>query len=237
MQLARVGAVLGVAAAVVTTGLLTALPASAHDKMFRAECMDGKAVLHVNLTRYAPKTDDKTNYLKITLDGKHFKIIEFGDKLVEKYSAEVDLTVQHKFYAEVDAYDGHNGTQFDHKTDPDDKNMIVKPCPEQVPPVEEPPAEEPPAEEPPAEEPPAEEPPAEEPPAEQPPAEETTPVTTTEVAPTTTTTTTAAVVPVAEKDELASTGASIAIPLGIGVVLLGGGAGLLFFLRRRASNS
>ncbi|MDU0292906.1 LPXTG cell wall anchor domain-containing protein [Saccharothrix longispora] len=235
MQLARVGAVLGVAAAVVTTGLLTALPASAHNKAFKAKCEDGKAVLSVNLTQYAPKTDDKTNYLKITLDGQHFKIIEFGDKLVEKYSAEVDLTVQHKFAAEVDAYDGHKGKQFDHKTDPDDKNMIVEPCPEQVPPVEEPPAEQPPAEEPPAEQPPAEEPPAEEPPAEEPPAEETTPVTTTEVAPTTTTT--AAVVPVAEKDELASTGASIAIPLGIGVVLLGGGAGLLFFLRRRASNS
>ncbi|HEU5470508.1 MAG TPA: LPXTG cell wall anchor domain-containing protein [Actinophytocola sp.] len=68
-----------------------------------------------------------------------------------------------------------------------------------------------------ATQPPSEEqPPAEE---EQPPAEETTTTTTT--------------VAVGVNANLAETGASIALPIGIGALLLIGGAGLLFVLRRR----
>ncbi|HET9141805.1 LPXTG cell wall anchor domain-containing protein [Actinophytocola sp.] len=69
--------------------------------------------------------------------------------------------------------------------------------------------------------PPAEQPPAEQPPAAQPPAE-------TPPAPATTTTAAVGV-----NANLAETGASIALPIGIGAVLLLGGAGLLLVLRRR----
>jgi LPXTG-motif cell wall-anchored protein len=58
----------------------------------------------------------------------------------------------------------------------------------------------------------------------------TTVPTTTTTAPTTTTTTTAAV---GVNANLAETGASIALPIGIGALLLIGGAGLLLVLRRR----
>jgi LPXTG-motif cell wall-anchored protein len=64
----------------------------------------------------------------------------------------------------------------------------------------------------------------------------TTTTTTAEVAPVTTTSP-AAVVPVGEAAPLANTGASIAIPLVIGIVLLGGGVALLVVLRRRAARN
>ncbi len=74
-------------------------------------------------------------------------------------------------------------------------------------------------EQPPAEQPPAEQPPAEQPPAEQPPA------------PVTTTTTPAPAV--GANANLAETGASIALPLGIGGLLLLGGGALLLVMRKR----
>ncbi|NUT50121.1 MAG: LPXTG cell wall anchor domain-containing protein, partial [Saccharothrix sp.] len=52
-----------------------------------------------------------------------------------------------------------------------------------------------------------------------------------------TTTTEVAVVPAGDTNALANTGASIAIPLVIGIVLLGGGAALLIVLRKRAANN
>lgn len=70
----------------------------------------------------------------------------------------------------------------------------------------------------------------EQPPAEEPPAEESSSV----AAPPTTTE--APVVPIADEEEPpANTGADIAIPLVIGVVLLGGGAALLIAQRKRAA--
>ncbi|MBW4719690.1 thioester domain-containing protein [Saccharothrix obliqua] len=67
------------------------------------------------------------------------------------------------------------------------------------------------------------------------PTTETSPEATT-AAPTTTTTT-PAVVPVANEDELASTGASIFVPLLIGLGLLGAGAAALIIVRRKKTTA
>ncbi|MFC5059199.1 LPXTG cell wall anchor domain-containing protein [Saccharothrix xinjiangensis] len=219
MKLARAGAFLGALTATFATSAILATPASAHNWKVTPDCKDGQASVQVQLIHYAPESRDKANRIKVTVNGETIADKDFGANLDEKFTAPAD--VEREFVVKVTAHDGNQHSFTQKKT--------VQPCPVQ-PPAEQPPAEQPPAEEPPAEQPPAEEPPAEQPPAEQPPAESSVPVSpTASVAPT-------SVVPIAaEETPLANTGASIAIPLVIGVVLLGGGAALLIMQRKRAA--
>lgn len=64
----------------------------------------------------------------------------------------------------------------------------------------------------------------------------TTTETTSTTAPTTTTTTAAPIAQASNNDNLASTGASIGVPVIVGLVLVGGGIGALLFLRRRRAS-
>ncbi|MBB5959196.1 LPXTG-motif cell wall-anchored protein [Saccharothrix tamanrassetensis] len=208
MQFARtVGAVISVAAAIVATGLITTLPASAHNKTVWAKCVDEKAVLHVDLTAYA----SEGNQLTVTVDGKELEQRTFGADYSRQYDGG-DATVPHSFKVVVKASDsdtysftkGNNG------------ELDVPACVESVP-------------------------------TSSSSSSQTTTTTTTsptsetstpssapsssDVAPTVTTTSAAAV---PAEGGLANTGASIAIPLVIGLVLLGGGAAVLLVQRRRA---
>lgn len=213
MKLARVGAFVGALAVAASASVLTAAPASAHTKKFTPGCEGEQSTLKVSLWAYAGVQGDKQNRITVTVDGttKLENNRGFGESF--EYTYKVSGDVDHVFTVEVTA---HDSEQYSFKEEGIEVPACVK--------------EQPPAEEPPAEEPPVEEPPAEEPPAEEPPAEESSSV----AAPPTTTE--APVVPIADEEEpLANTGASIAIPLVIGVVLLGGGAALLIAQRKRAA--
>ncbi|MEV0679609.1 hypothetical protein AB0I60_24095 [Actinosynnema sp. NPDC050436] len=207
MQLARtVGAVVGIAAAIATTGLISALPASAHTHAVWAKCVDEKAVLHVDLKAY--NTKKGANHVTVSLDGEELESVAFAQQYTKDFDGG-DPTAPHAFKVVVSASDNQKYSF----TLGDDHELDVPACAEErietttaVAPVVETvvatttlPA---------------------------PPATTTTPVPV--AAPTTTT-----AVAVAEGG-LANTGASIAIPLVIGLVLLGGGVTLLVVLRRRA---
>ncbi|WP_158851613.1 hypothetical protein [Saccharothrix deserti] len=219
MQLARVvGAAIGVVATIATTTLVMALPASAHTPTLTPKCENGTASLTVKLRAYAQSTDQKSNHIKVTVDGKEVENKDFSASFDGAYSATGD--VKREFVVEVTAYDGN---QFSFK-----KTETVEPCVavtstssttttttttsttvETTTTTTEA-------------------------------TTTTTEPTTSESSPagtTTTTTTTPAIVAVADTGGLADTGASIAIPLVIGVVLLGGGAALLIVLRRRAAGN
>jgi LPXTG-motif cell wall-anchored protein len=213
MKLARAGAFLGTLAVATTASVFFAAPASAHTKDAWAKCVDEKSILNVNFLAYAPKDGDKQNRITITVDGE--KKLEdntgFGKKFVKQY--ELPSDVPHTFVIKVTA---HDDDQYSFTKD----DLKTPKCSKEQPPAEQPPAEE----EPPAEE----QPPAEE---EQPPAEESS----VPAAPTTTVAPTSVAPIAAEETPLANTGASIAIPLVIGVVLLGGGAAVLVMQRKRAA--
>ncbi|MCE6994762.1 hypothetical protein LZG04_08065 [Saccharothrix sp. S26] len=221
MQFARVGALVGATVAALAATVFAATPASAHTPKLVAACHDGKTTLSVKLTAYAQQTQQKANHVKVTLDGE--KVLEdkaFGASFEGSYSASGD--VKRVFVVEVTAYDDKKYSFKETKT--------VDACITQVTTTT--------------------------------PTTTTTTTTTTTVdattttttaptsesststtssessAPATTTTTAPAVVPVADTgDGLANTGASIAIPLVIGAVLLGGGAALLIVLRKRAAKN
>ncbi|WP_033441738.1 LPXTG cell wall anchor domain-containing protein [Saccharothrix sp. NRRL B-16314] len=217
MQIARVGAFLGALTAAIAASVFAAAPAQAHTPVFTPGCEGEKSTLTVSLKAYQVN-GDKTNTVKVTVDGEEVENRTFGHEFEAVYTRPGD--VAHKFTVEVKAWDDPNGDRgWTKKFTPE-----VPACVKVVPPT----------------------------------TTTTTTTTTTEVtttAPTTTTvettvettpesttpvttTTTAEVVPVADTgDDLADTGASIAIPLVIGLVLLGGGAALLIVLRRRAANS
>ncbi|WP_433262788.1 hypothetical protein ACQPZF_30455 [Actinosynnema sp. CS-041913] len=203
MQLARtVGAAIGVAAALVTTGLITAVPASAHTPTVWAKCVDEKAVLHVDLKAYA----HEGNKLTVSVDGKELEQRTFGSSYTHDYDGG-DATVPHSFKVVVKASDSDNYSF----TRGENGELDVPACVEEVPStVPSTPSSEPST----------------------PPSETSTPSsepTSSSAAPVATTT----AAPPAEGG-LANTGATIAIPLVIGLVLLGGGTAVLLVLRRRA---
>ncbi|GGP63033.1 LPXTG cell wall anchor domain-containing protein [Saccharothrix coeruleofusca] len=223
MQFARtVAASAGIAAAVAITGLFTGT-ASAHNKDLKAACVGEKTVLSVNLTQYSRQD----NGLEITDNGQQIEKRTFRSDFKQSYTVAGD--VAHTFVVKVKATDGDQYSFTKELKTP----ACVKPVPtttttttttavttttttaattttttEELPPTTTT--------------------------TESTPVESTT--TTTEAAPTSTTTTVSPV-PVANEDELASTGASVLVPLLIGGGLLGGGAALLIVMRRRASNS
>ncbi|MFT7838897.1 LPXTG cell wall anchor domain-containing protein [Saccharothrix sp. BKS2] len=216
MKLARAGAFLGTLAVATSASVFFAAPAFAHTPKLTPGCEGEKSILTVELKDYV-KHNTKKNSVTVSIDGEVVDTAEFDKKFdkktYSKSSAEpVIFTVDIKAWDDVDGSKGYTKVE----------TREVPSC------VEE---EEPPVEQPPAEEPPAEEPPAEQPPAEQPPAQESSVA----VSPTTTVAPTSVVPIAAEETPLANTGASIAIPLVIGVVLLGGGAALLIMQRRRAA--
>ncbi|RKT56482.1 LPXTG cell wall anchor domain-containing protein [Saccharothrix australiensis] len=213
MQFARtVGATLGAAAVIVATGLITSLPASAHDKTVWAKCVDEKAVLHVDLKSYARQG----NELTVSVDGKELDKRTFGADFAQRYDGG-DATAPHSFKVVVKASD-NDKYSFTSK----EGELDVPVCAERVP-TTEPSAPGTPSSEPST---PSSEPstPSVEPST---PSSSPAPSSSAAVAPTTTT------APPAEGG-LANTGASIAIPLVIGLVLLGGGVAVLVVQRRRA---
>ncbi|MFC6088473.1 LPXTG cell wall anchor domain-containing protein [Saccharothrix lopnurensis] len=223
MKLARAGAFLGTLAVATSASVFFAAPAFAHNQDFIAGCQGEKSTLTIKATQY-DKHEANKNTVKVSLDGKEIDSQSFDKNFEKTYTSDskVELTYTIVIEAWNDPIDEQNNKKWSIRG-----TKTVPSCVEE----EEPPAEQPPAEEPPGEEPPAEQPPAEQPPAEQPPAQESSVA----VSPTTTVAPTSVVPIAAEETPLANTGASIAIPLVIGVVLLGGGAALLIMQRRRAA--
>ncbi|MFD7655006.1 LPXTG cell wall anchor domain-containing protein [Actinosynnema sp. NPDC059797] len=215
MKLARAGAFVGTLAVATTASVFFAAPAFAHTPILQGGCEGEKSYLTVELRDYV-KRDGKKNSVTVTMDGEVVENTEFDKnfprKTYSKSSAEKVV-----FKVDIKAWDDPDGSKRYTRTEIREIDSCVE---------EQPPAEEPPAEEPPAEEPPAEQPPAEEPPAES---------SSVAVSPTTTAAPTSVAPIAAEETPLANTGASIAIPLVIGVVLLGGGAALLIMQRKRAA--
>jgi LPXTG-motif cell wall-anchored protein len=205
----RFGVALGVAVATVSTGLIGfAGTAGAHTNRSAAECVDDTTTLTVDLTAYNKKKD---NSVKITDNGSVVHEGTFKENYREKF--EVPGDVEHTFTIEVKAWDdpkAEKGWSFtdEHK---------VEACVE----VTTPPSTT----------------------TETTPPSETT-TTTTEVPPTSTSSeappvpttppTTTTTTPEVQEEALAETGASIALPLGIAGVLIVGGAGALFVVRRRS---
>jgi LPXTG-motif cell wall-anchored protein len=203
----RFGVALGVVLATVSTGLIGLTgTAGAHTNRSAAECVDDTTTLTVDLTAYNKKKD---NTVTVTDNGTVVHEGSFEENYQEKF--EVPGDVEHVFTIEVKAWDdpkGEKGWSFtdEHK---------VAACVE----VTEPPTETtettPPSE--------TTTTTTEAPPA--PTSSEAPPVATTP--PTTTTTE-------VQEEALAETGASIALPLGIAGVLIVGGVGALFVVRRRS---
>ncbi|WP_367137549.1 hypothetical protein [Saccharothrix sp. HUAS TT1] len=226
MQFARVGALVGAAVAAVAATVFAAVPASAHNANFSAGCEGEKSKLIVNLVSY-DKHDTKKNKVKITLDGQEIENTTFDKNFNQTYvrDSKTALVYSYEVLAWNDPIDENNNKNWSVRG-----TYTVPSCVEETTTTTTTTTE----------------------------ATtttttveattttvetttttvETSPETSVSSTPATTTTTDAAVVPVADKGEdLASTGASIAIPLVIGVVLLGGGAALLIVLRKRAANS
>lgn len=206
----RFGVALGVVLTGVTAGLIGfAGVASAHTPQVSAECKGETTVLKVDLTQYVVGKNGKTNHVKIS-DGT--TVLEDKDFQQQyKNTFKVSGEVAHDFTVNIKAWD-----------DPDrkhgwttDRTLHVEAC-------------------------------VVKPPTETKTTETTTTTTTTpEVPPTTVTTsstssapvvatTTSPAPPAAQGGPLAETGASIALPLGIAGVLLAGGVGALFVVRRRS---
>ncbi|MER5262966.1 hypothetical protein ABTZ99_12945 [Actinosynnema sp. NPDC002837] len=212
MQFARVGALVGAAVAALAATVFAAVPASAHTPKLEAKCQDGTTTLSVKLTAYAESTSQKSNRIKVTVGDEELENKDFGRSFEGSYSVSGD--VKRVFVVEVTAHDGNQYSFTEKKTVEAcvvPTTTTTSPTTTTLPPT-----------------------------TTTEPSTTTVPPTTTESpssAPTTTTTT-PEVVPVADTgDGLANTGASIAIPLVIGVVLLGGGAALLIVLRKRAANN
>ncbi|MEU4806027.1 hypothetical protein [Actinosynnema sp. NPDC023587] len=213
MQLARtVAAVLGVAASIVTTGLISVVPASAHTSTVWAKCVDEKAVLHVDLKAYNMKRG--LNEVTVSLDGAELESARFGTEFTKQYDGG-DAAEPHSFKIVVKAADNDKfsftkgeGGELDVPACVEKKVVTTTAAPTTTPATTAAGTTTPPA----------------------PPVETTTPV----AAAAPVTTTSVAVAAASAEGGLANTGASIAIPLVIGLVLLGGGVALLIVLRRRA---
>jgi LPXTG-motif cell wall-anchored protein len=202
------GVALGVVLTGVTAGLIGfAGVASAHTPKVSAECKGDTSVVSVNLTQYSVK-QGKTNHVQV-LDGKTvLDDKDFADKY--KNTFKVSGAVDHEFIVHIKAWDDPKG-EHGWTTD---ATLDVKAC------VTVPPSSSTTSE-----------------------TTTTTTTTTTEVttppsssteAPPVVATSTTTPPPAAQGGPLAETGASIALPLGIAGVLIIGGAGALFVVRRRS---
>lgn len=216
MQFARVGALVGAVTAAVAATVFAAVPASAHTPTVEAACVDKVSTLTVNLKDYRVE-QGKKNTVVVTVDDQAPKSFEFGKDFSQTFTAE-PATVEHEYKVEVKAWDDPTGDlkftrSFDRSTEACVKNIppttTTTTTTTTTAPTTTTTVEE----------------------------TTTTVETTTESSPAATTTTEVAVVPAGDTEALASTGASIAIPLVIGLVLLGGGAALLVVLRKRAANN
>ncbi|MEV8442362.1 LPXTG cell wall anchor domain-containing protein [Actinosynnema sp. NPDC051121] len=207
MQFARVGALVGAAVAAVAATVFAAVPASAHTPIFTPGCDGEKSTLTVHLKDYQVK-DGKTNTVVVSVDGKELKSAEFGREYKETFTEPGD--VKHTFAVKVKAWDdpsGDKGWTKEYSTEVAACVKVVTSTTTTTTTVDATTTTT---------------------------APETTPESS---APVTTTTSAAAVVVAGDANPLANTGASIAIPLVIGLVLLGGGAALLIVLRKRAANN
>lgn len=149
--------------------------------------------------------DDQQNTVKITDNGTVLHEGEFGENYQEKF--EVPGDVEHTFTIEVQAWDDPKAEKGWSFTD----EHVVEACVV----VTEPPTETTET---------------------TPPTETTTdtPAPTSSEAPPAPTTPPTTTTPAVQEEALAETGASIALPLGIAGVLIVGGVGALFFVRRRS---
>lgn len=202
----------GVGLGVILTGAVAGLigfagVASAHVPTVSAECAGKYTTLTVTLAKY---DGSKTNTVKVTDGDAVIDEVQFKDHYFSKESAnaqkfQVAGDVKHTFTVVVKAGDDPTGKRGFSFTE----TKVVEAC------------------------------------VTAPPTKETTTTTTTEVPPPPSQTTTSPVAapvvatttttPAAQAaPALAETGASVAIPLGIGGVLLVGGAALLFVVRRRS---
>lgn len=206
---------LGVALGVVLTGVAAGLigfagVASAHTPHVSADCKGETTVLKVKLDAYNSRV---TNTVTVTDGDTTLDDKEFKSSYSEKF--EVPGDVDHTFTVKVVAGDDTSGKKGWSFT----KTLGVKACvtpPETTTTTT------------------TEETTPPETTTEVPPSEETT-TTTTEVAPVVNTSTTTPA-PEVQNEGLAETGASIAWPLGIAGVLLVGGVGALFVVRRRGKS-
>jgi hypothetical protein len=234
MEFARIARSAIGASAVTATAAVALLamtaPASAHTPVLKAECKDDKALLSVKLTSYA---GGNSNTIKIKDGNETLKDQKFGQSFEEKFTRPGD--VAHVFTIEVKASDGDrfsfskkletpacvykpptstSTTTTTTSTTTSTSTTTTTTSPESTTSTTTTTTETTPSE--------------------TTPSESTPPTTTTtEFVPPTTTT--QGIVPVGNESDLASTGASIAVPLAIGFTLLGGGAVALFTLRRRRS--
>ena len=208
----RFGVALGVVLTGVTAGLIGfAGVASAHTKDIDAYCKGDTTVFEVNLQQYADgRKQGKENHVTITDNGK--TLVDEGFQTTFVRDFKTSATEKHTFKIDVTAFDG---AQYGLH-----QERVVDAC-KTAPPTQQPPTK----------------------------TETstttttttTTPVippstvpTTTSPAPAAVVTTTSPAPPAAQGGPLANTGASIALPLGLGAVLLAGGAGALFVVRRRS---
>jgi LPXTG-motif cell wall-anchored protein len=201
----------GVALGVVLTGVAAGLIgfsgiASAHTPKLSAECKGDTTTLTVKLESY---NGQKKNTVKVSDNGTTLDDVTFKTSYDNKWG--VPGNVDHSFTVKVVAGDdktGEKGFSFE-------KTLDVKACvtpptttttTTTVPPTTTTTTEVPPT------------------------------TTTTEVAPVVNTTPTTPTTPEVQNEGLAETGASIAWPLGIAGVLILGGIGALFVVRRRGSS-
>jgi LPXTG-motif cell wall-anchored protein len=204
----------GVGLGVVLTGAVAGLIgfagiASAHTPAVNAACKGETTTLSVDLVKYATQRG-KTNHVKVTDGTKVLDDVDFSDQYKKTFQA--SGAEAHNFTVAITAWDDSDGKKGWTRTEKRAVEACVAP-PKTTTTTTTPPVE----------------------------------TTTTEVTPpssTTATTTTTVAAPVIATSSttpapqaapaLAETGASIAIPLGIGGVLLVGGAVLLFVVRRRS---
>ncbi|EWC64233.1 hypothetical protein UO65_0438 [Actinokineospora spheciospongiae] len=201
-------AVIGIFASTAVFGLTGV--ASAHAGKVSASCDKETSTVTVNLHDY---TQGSTNTWTLTDNGEELGKGSFGKGHQQTWDKQ-DATIKHEYVLTVKTSDDPTGEKkwsFTAKAEADACKKVVPPT---TPPAE----------------------------TTTPPASTTTPPAET-TAPPVTTTTSAAVstspAPAAApaEDDLADTGASIALPLAIGGVLVLGGAGALIAVRRRASNN
>ncbi|GAA2688177.1 MULTISPECIES: LPXTG cell wall anchor domain-containing protein [Actinosynnema] len=235
MQFARTaGKSIGVAATVVAAGLLMALPASAHNRSLDVKCAPtGEAVFNLKLTQYSTRYD---NTLKVTEGDTVLEDTTFRGDFRKEYKVPGDVT--RTFKVELVAGDDNSKSTYSFKAEKSLKELCKQPEKPSTTP-ETPKSEVPPTEDSVPPSPTSSSSPA-------PSVTESAPVpssqevpfpsVTESTSPAPTTTTSAEVVPVTEDTEgLANTGASVAVPLGIGAALLAAGGGVLFFMRKRGA--
>ena len=203
----------GVGLGVVLTGTVAGLIgfagiASAHTPAVNAVCKGETSTLSVDLTQYATQRG-KTNHVKVTDGTKVLDDVDFQQQYKKSFDA--SGAEAHTFTVSITAWDDPRG---EHKWTRVEKREVAA-CVT-----------------PPKTTTTTTTPPVETTTTEVPPPSSTTPTTTTTVAAPVIATSSTTPAPQAAP-ALAETGASIAVPLGIGGVLLVGGAGMLFFVRRR----